>query len=403
MERPHPIVLREVERALERNPDIVLLSAYFQHFNSVKEIEKRALKKKIPVLLGGAMFNNSDAAAVWRTVPGLSAVVGAELDLEISALVEAVCNGEKLARFSGLTLPDGQRTKPAPPLRQLDDVPIPDYTDFPWDRYRVKIIPMMTGRGCQWDRCHFCSDVFTVNGRTFRTHSIEYVLLEMQEQARRHATTSFLFHDLKLNSYPDMIRGVASKVQSYVNGAEWIGTVHVDLRKDNGLSRSDLFSAVSGGMRRINFGLESGSQALLDRMDKGTSLAGNSQFIRDAFEASLSIRCSMFKGYPGETAKDMEQTALFLEKHAPYLDRIRFSDFSLLAETPIYKIINGNKAEITRFKVTKIVKTKARSTYAYKRLDQSAYAKALRKVLRIVHGINSRPIRAAARQFDGAM
>lgn len=36
MERPHPIVLREVERALERNPDIVLLSAYFQHFNSVK-------------------------------------------------------------------------------------------------------------------------------------------------------------------------------------------------------------------------------------------------------------------------------------------------------------------------------------------------------------------------------
>ena len=111
----------------------------------------------------------------------------------------------------------------------------------------------------------------------------------------------------------------------------------------------------------------------------------------------------MFKGYPGETAKDMEQTALFLEKHAPYLDRIRFSDFSLLAETPIYKIINGNKAEITRFKVTKIVKTKARSTYVYKRLDQSAYAKALRKVLQIVHGINSRPIRAAARQFDGAM
>jgi radical SAM superfamily enzyme YgiQ (UPF0313 family) len=285
----------------------------------------------------------------------------------------------------------------------LDDVPIPDYTDFPWDRYRVKIIPMMTGRGCQWDRCHFCSDVFTVNGRTFRTRSIENVLLEMQEQARRHATTSFLFHDLKLNSYPDMIRGIASKVQSYVNGAEWIGTVHVDLRKDNGLSRSDLSSAVFGGMRRINFGLESGSQALLDRMDKGTSVVRNSEFIRDAFEAGLSIRCSMFKGYPGETAKDMEQTALFLENHAPYLDRIRFSDFSLLAETPIYQIVNGNKAEITGFKVTKNIKTKARSTYVYTRADQSAYAKALRKVLRIVHGINSRPIRSAARQFDGAM
>ena len=403
IERPHPRVVKEVERALEREPNIVLLSAYFQHFNSVKEIGERALKKKIPVLLGGAMFNNADAAGVWRTVPGLAAVVGAELDLEISALVEAVCNGENLARFSGLTLPDGQRTKPASPLRQLDDAPMPDYTDFPWDRYRVRIIPMMAGRGCQWDRCHFCSDVLTVNGRTFRTRSIENVLLEMREQARRHATTSFLFHDLKLNSYPDMIRGIASKVRSYVNGAEWIGTVHVDLRKDNGLSRSDLFSAVAGGMRRINFGLELGSQTLLDRMDKGTSVARNSEFIRDAFEAGLSIRCSMFKGYPGETVKDMEQTALFLEKHAQYLDRIRFSDFSLLAETPIYKIINGKKSEITGFKVTKNIKRKARSNYIYNRNDQSAYAKALRNVLRIVHGINGRPIRAAARQFDGVM
>jgi radical SAM superfamily enzyme YgiQ (UPF0313 family) len=403
IERPHPTVLKEVERALQGAPDIVLLSAYFQHFNSVKAIGEQALKKRIPVLLGGAMFNNSDAAAVWRTIPGLAAVVGAESDFDVSALVEAVCKGESLTRFPGLTLPDGRRTAPAPPLRQLDDVPFPDYTDFPWDRYRVRIVPMMTGRGCQWDRCHFCSDVFTVNGRTFRTRSIENVLLEMQEQARRHATTSFLFHDLKLNSYPDMIRGIASKAQSYVNGAEWIGTVHVDLRKDNGLSRRDLFSAVSGGMRRINFGLESGSQALLDRMDKGTSVARNSEFIRDAFEAGLSIRCSMFKGYPGETAKDMEQTAMFLEKHAAYLDRIRFSDFSLLAETPIYNIINGSNDEITGFRITKDIKARAKSGYTYRRADQSVYAKALRKVLRIVHGINSRPIRPGARQFDGAM
>lgn len=403
VERSHPIVLREVERALERGPDIVLLSAYFQHFNSVKEIGERALKRRIPVLLGGAMFNNDEAAAVWRTIPGLAAVVGAESDLGISALVEAVCNGDGLAGFAGLTLPNGQKTMPAPPLRQLDAIPVPDFTDFPWDRYRVRIIPLMTGRGCQWDRCHFCSDVFTVNGRTFRTRSIDNVLLEMQEQARRHGTASFLFHDLKLNSYPDMIRGIASKVQSYVNGAEWIGTVHVDLRKDNGLSRKDLFSAVSGGMRRINFGLETGSQALLDRMDKGTSVDMNSEFIRDAFEAGLSIRCSMFKGYPGETADDMEKTASFLKTHAPYLDRIRFSDFSLLADTPIYQIINGNKAEITGFKVNKQIKAKARSNYVYNRKDQSSYAKALTKVLRIVHDINRRPIRSAARQFDGVM
>ena len=111
----------------------------------------------------------------------------------------------------------------------------------------------------------------------------------------------------------------------------------------------------------------------------------------------------MFKGYPGETAKDMEETAAFLEKHAPYLERILFSDFSLLADTPIYQIINGSSAEITGFKVTRNINKKARSDYIYNRADQSVYAKALRKVLRSIHEINSRPIRSAARQFDGVM
>jgi anaerobic magnesium-protoporphyrin IX monomethyl ester cyclase len=284
----------------------------------------------------------------------------------------------------------------------LDDVPMADFTDFPWDRYRVRIIPMMAGRGCQWDRCLFCSDVVTVNGRTFRTRSIENVLLEMQEQARRHSTTSFLFHDLKLNSYPDMIRGIGSEVQHYVYGAEWIGTVHVDLRKDNGISRHDLFAAVSGGMRRINFGLETGSQSLIDRMDKGTSVERNSEFIHDAFEAGLSIRCSMFKGFPGETVEDMEKTAAFLAAHAPYLDRIRFSDFSLLADTPIYKMVDENKAA-KGFELTKRIHSKARAEYIYRRTDHRAYSRELRKVLRTVHEINRRPIRPAARQFDGVM
>lgn len=58
----------------------------------------------------------------------------------------------------------------------------------------------------------------------------------MHEQSRRHNTTSFVFLDLKLNSYPAMIRGIAIRIQDLVQGAEWIGTVHVDQRKDNALN-----------------------------------------------------------------------------------------------------------------------------------------------------------------------
>ena len=69
-------------------------------------------------------------------------------------------------------------------------------------------------------------------------------------------------------------------------------------------------------MRRVSFGLETGSQRLLDAMQKGSSVEANSEFIRNAHEAGLSVRCTMFKGYPGETAEDLEATADFLERHA---------------------------------------------------------------------------------------
>lgn len=401
-ERPHPRVLHEVARALADGPDIVLLSAYLQHFNTVREIGRLAQERNVPVVLGGPMFNVEGVAEAWRNLPGIACVAGAEMDHDVAGLVEAICAREPVSQFAGLTFPDGTRTAPARPLRNLDKVPMADFSDFPWDRYPVRIVPMITGRGCQWDKCMFCSDVVSTSGRTFRTRTVANVLLEMQEQARRHQTTNFLFLDLKLNSYPDMLRGIAAQVQDYVQGAEWIGTVHVDLRPDNGLSKADLKAAVAGGMRRISFGLESGSQRLLDLMQKGTSVEANSEFIRNAFEAGLSIRCTMFKGYPGETAEDMAETAEFLREHAPYLDRVRFNEFSLMENTPIYDAMMSQTSN-RAFEVRRSVHRRALADYFNWEGRDRAYRRAKAQALGAVFEINRRPVRTSARQFDGLM
>lgn len=355
----------------------------------------------MPVLLGGPMFNLSEVAEAWRGIPGLTALVGAEADRDVPEIVEAACAGGDLLDFPGVALPDGTCSPPAPPLRELDTAPIPDFTDFPWDRYPVKIVPIMTGRGCQWDKCLFCSDVISTSGRTFRTRSVENVLLEMREQARRHDTTNFLFLDLKLNSWPEMLRGIGGNIQRHVPGAEWLGTVHVDQRPDNGLSRRDLEAAVEGGMRRISFGLESGSQRLLDAMRKGCSVERNSQFIKEAHGAGLSVRCTMFKGFPGETEDDMNATADFLESHIPYLDRVRFNDFTLHAGTPIWKVTREERD--FPLKITGIQNRRARASYRYRDRRTRAYRKAKARALDAVFEINRRPLRGVARQFDGLM
>lgn len=402
LERPHARVLREVAGALAEGPDIVLLSAYLQHFNTVREIGRLAQTRNVPVVIGGPMFNVAGVADAWRSLPGIRCIAGAEMDHDVARLIEAICAGEPISTIPGLTFPDGTQTGPARPLRNLDQVPMADFSDFPWDRYPVRIVPMMTGRGCQWDKCMFCSDVVSASGRTYRTRTVNNVLLEMQEQARRNETTNFLFLDLKLNSYPDMLRGIAAELQDYVQGAEWIGTVHVDLRPDNGLSKADLKAAVTGGMRRISFGLESGSQRLLDLMRKGTSVAANSEFIRNAYEAGLSIRCTMFKGYPGETAEDMAKTAEFLERHIPFLDRVRFNEFSLMENTPIYNAMIA-QAGSGSFEIRRRIHKRALADYFNGEGRGRAYRRAKARALKAVFEINRRPVRTSARQFDGLM
>lgn len=402
-ERAHPMVLDLVSRALTRQPSAILISAYLQHLPSIRAIAGLAAQANVPVIVGGPMFNLPHVAEEWRQIPGLTAIFGGEADLVLPDLLNTLWEGGDLLKYAGVTLADGRRSGMAAPLRPLDATPFPDFTDFPWDRYPVRIMPILSGRGCQWDRCLFCSDVISASGRKFRTRSIDSVLLEMQEQARRHNTASFLFLDLKLNSWPEMIRGISRKLQHYVQGAEWVGTVHVDQRSDNGLSRPDLQLAVDGGMRRISFGLETGSQSLLDRMAKGSSVERNSQFIHDAHAAGLSIRCTMFKGFPGETVEDMEATERFLERHGHMLDRVRFNNFSLYTDTPIWRAMIEKSGVGAEVELT--VSDHARAQFRYRRVTPFGrdYRRSKARVLGIVHEINRRPLRQSARQFDGLM
>lgn len=401
-DRPDRLTLQRIRRAIENQPDVILLSAYLMHYEVVREIAAAAKKRGIPVIVGGPMFNIEATSQHWRAVPGITALVGAEADVMISKLVEAVANKDDLLQFSGVTLADGRASAAAAPLRPLDSTPFADFSDFPWERYPVRIIPIMTGRGCQWAKCAFCSDVVSANGLSFRSRSVGHVLAEMEEQASRYATRNFLFLDLKLNSRPDMLRSIAEELPSRVPGAEWIGTVHVDTRADNGLSRRDLRVAVRGGMRRVSFGLESGSQRLLDAMKKGSTVEGNSEFLHHAHEVGLSIRCTMFAGYPGETEEDMMATANFLEAHEMHLDRVRFNAFSLLDETPIFKrMAEQSGADILT--ALQPDPQRARMGYRHPALETKGYRLQKYRALASVYRINKRRVRSSARQFDGLM
>lgn len=402
--RSNPRVTAEASRVMdELRPDVVLLSAYLDYGSSVRQLAEVAHSRGVPILLGGPAFNLREVADEWLGLPGLTAIVAAEVDISLPELVDAVLSGADLSVFPGVHLPDGRRGPVAHPLVNLGALPIPDFSDFPWQLYPSRIIPIMTGRGCNWGHCTFCSDVKVVNGLSFRSRRVEAVLDELEQQATRYATKDVIFLDIKLNSDLAMWRGIIDGFQKRLPGGRWIGTVHVQAQGESGLTRDELYAAARAGLTRISFGLETGSQRLNETMAKGTSIKRISRFLADAHGAGISVRATAMLGYPGETADDIDQTVRFLELHQPFLDRIRMNRFTPLPGTSFQALYERKPERFPGITDLRWDFRLRRGKYRYVPASQRAYRKAKKRLLQTVYRINRRPLRPGAEAFDGLL
>jgi anaerobic magnesium-protoporphyrin IX monomethyl ester cyclase len=402
--RPHPLLLAELGRRLDSGSvDVILLSAYVDQYPTVRAVGELAAGHGVPVLVGGPVFNIPGIAAEWLDIPGLAAVVGAEVDLTLGAIVDDLLAGRDLTKHPGVFLPDGRAGRPAPPLTRMDELPIPDFRDFPWDRYPGRVVPLMTGRGCSWGRCLFCADIATANGRSYRSRPVDAVLHELETQAERYDTKDFIFLDLKLNSNLEMWHAICDGFQKRLPGARWIGWIHVQSRGDNGLSRRELEAAREAGLTRTTFGFETGSQRLNDSMAKGTNVDETSRFIRDAHAAGISVRMTAMVGYPGETKHDLDATIRFLETHVDEVDRVRVGLFKPIPGSGFQERYDGKPSRYPGVTRMDWDFRYARAEYDYEPARDRGYRRAKTRLLGLIHDINRRPLPAGAQVFDGLM
>jgi radical SAM superfamily enzyme YgiQ (UPF0313 family) len=288
-------------------------------------------------------------------------------------------------------------------LENLDAIPFPDYTDFPWQRYPNRIVPMISGRGCSWGACTFCSDVKSTAGRSFRSRSAENVLSELEFQAKRHDANLFVFTDLKLNSSLAMWDSLLHDFQEAVPGARWTAAVHIGSRQPNGLSAAELRAARAAGMVRLTTGLESGSQRLLDLMAKGTNLAVTSGCLRDARRAGISVRTTMMVGYPGEETEDVEMSARFLQEHGDCIERVSLNRFVIMTGARIHRRMEKRPASFAGITPLTINHRLAQIEHHYDRTGSRKYRAAVGRLLHAVHRINRKPLMEEARVFEGVM
>jgi len=391
-----------LEQRLALGCDVVLISTYLMYYDACAEIARISERHGIPVIVGGSYFSQPEVAREWAGIPGVTAIVGGEPEPFLVNLVQAVAAGSPIDAFPGVWV-NRACGVPAPPVNGLDGLPFPDYRDFPWHRYPNRIVPIITGRGCGWGVCTFCSDVTSTAGRSFRSRSGANVLDELEFQARRHETDLFVFTDLKLNSDAAVWSALLSNTRSRVPSARWIGAVHVRGDRSDGLALEELRAAKSAGMARVTTGLESGSQRVLDEMRKGTDLGRTRRFLDDASQAGLSVRLTMIVGYPGERADDVAASAAFVEENVAKIDRIVLNRFALMTGTRLHRSFERDRTYFSELEPVRPNHRVALLDNGFAPARDPSYRRQVNRLIAAVHRVNRRPIREAAREFDGVM
>jgi ribosomal peptide maturation radical SAM protein 1 len=296
---------------------VVAFSCTFQQ-NTASFALARRLKGRDPgivTVFGGANFDGPMGLELVRAVDCIDVAVLGEGDLAFPGVLGALAAGTDVGAVPGVAVRDDagvRAASPPPPLRTLDDLPVPDYGEYferaedlglqPRTAHRSVFLPFEAARGCWWGAKHHCT-FCGLNGTTleFRAKSPGRVLAELALQARRYRSFAFEAVDNILD--PAYLRELFPAIVA--SRADY--TLFYEVKAN--LTRQQLGLLARAGVTRIQPGVESLSSHVLALMRKGVRAAQNVNLLRWAHHYDVAVEWNLLWGFPGETELDYAEQA----------------------------------------------------------------------------------------------
>lgn len=260
--------------------------------------------------------------------------------------------------FELKTSPGGKRLRVTGPIsvkHNLDELPFVDRTLTQWERYayangNYKYFPgtyMYSGRDCWWGRCTFCVWDHTLNPLgTYRSFSPKRLLDEIGHVIDNYPVKE-IFDDagtLRIGPWlKEFCNGLIER--GYNKRVVYGCNMRLNAIRDQ--ETYDLMGKAN--FRFILYGLESGNQKTLDRLDKGLKIEEIENGVRMAKKAGLEPHVTVMMGYPWETYEDAKRTvslAADLFKKG-YVDTLQGTVVIPYPGTPLWKQCKENNWLLT--------------------------------------------------------
>jgi anaerobic magnesium-protoporphyrin IX monomethyl ester cyclase len=215
--------------------------------------------------------------------------------------------------------PDGIHHNPRrPDLTDLDSLPFPAWDLVDLDRYRdiwlrrhgYTSMNMVTTRGCPY-HCNWCAK--PIWGQRYNLRSPENVVAELKWLKQTYAPDHIWFADDILGLKPGWLERFADLVEREQARTPFKSLHRVDL-----LLRDQTIDALRrAGAQTVWVGAESGSQMILDAMEKGTTVEQIHEAARRLHAAGIRVGFFLQFGYPGETMADIRRTLDLVRTASP--------------------------------------------------------------------------------------
>ena len=306
-----------VSSIMEHRPDFVGLSALTLSINSAASVASsiKEIDPSIGVVVGGAhptavprltmeLFPSFDVCAVGE---------GEDMILELLAAL----SGEKdLSSVEGVAYrEDGDiiETARRPFIEDMDRLPFPAFDLLPHfpaayhpGPFRFRRLPaasIVTSRGCP-NRCTFCDR--SVFGSKCRAYSTGYIIEMLKWLIAEHGVREVLFEDDTFFLFPRRVKEICDRMLSEGIDLSWSCLARV-----NGVEPGILSLLKRAGCWQIGYGIESGSQRILDFVGKGIDLELVRRAVRWTKEAGICSKGFFITGHPTEDEESLAETMEF--------------------------------------------------------------------------------------------
>jgi radical SAM superfamily enzyme YgiQ (UPF0313 family) len=218
-------------------------------------------------------------------------------------------------------------------IQNLDEIPFPAWHLFPIENYiRTPILSSGTlrkmnilfGRGCPYN-CKFCWHNF---GRTTRLRSVNNVIEEIKTLIKKYKIEYFAFTDETFTVNKERVLEFCEKVRELK--IKWGCSSRVNL-----IFEDMVRSMKKSGCNHIEFGIESGSQCMLNNMNKGTTTEQGIRAIKITQKAGIRTHATFIIGTPGETPESIWETVKFCNE-AKLKHRVELFFMTAFPETELW-------------------------------------------------------------------